>query len=130
MNPTDAGAGSERRIFVHRPPWGDRLEFLLQDRAWNARGNYLAYGLPVQMQMVKPDEIGTAPLATFGLEQAAAQALMDSLWQCGLRPSEGTGSAGAMAATQRHLEDMRQLVAHALNARQANRAALKLKPNV
>lgn len=39
-----------------------------------------------------------------------AQALMDSLWDCGLRPSEGTGSAGSLAATQRHLEDMRSLV--------------------
>ncbi len=40
----------------------------------------------------------------------AAQELMDSLWQCGLRPSEGSGSAGALAATQRHLEDLRALV--------------------
>lgn len=38
------------------------------------------------------------------------QALMDELWQLGLRPSEGTGSAGSLAATQRHLEDMRALV--------------------
>lgn len=39
-----------------------------------------------------------------------AQSLMDNLWECGLRPSEGSGSAGALAATQRHLEDMRKLV--------------------
>lgn len=38
-----------------------------------------------------------------------AQALMDDLWTCGLRPTEGAGSAGALAATQRHLEDMRTL---------------------
>ena len=36
-----------------------------------------------------------------------AQVLMDSLWECGLRPSQGAGSAGAMDATQKHLEDMR-----------------------
>jgi hypothetical protein len=29
---------------------------------------------------------------------------------CGLRPSEGTGSAGALAATERHLKDMQRLV--------------------
>lgn len=40
----------------------------------------------------------------------AAQALMDNLWTCGIRPTEGTGSAGALAATQKHLEDMRKLV--------------------
>jgi len=35
---------------------------------------------------------------------------MDSLWDCGLRPSEGTGSAGALSATQKHLDDMRKIV--------------------
>lgn len=44
------------------------------------------------------------------LSKTAAQILMDDLWNCGIRPTEGTGSAGAMAATQRHLEDMRTLV--------------------
>jgi hypothetical protein len=44
------------------------------------------------------------------LEPSEAQNLMDSLWDAGLRPSEGSGSAGAMAATQKHLEDMRTLV--------------------
>lgn len=39
-----------------------------------------------------------------------AQMLIDELWQCGIRPTEGTGSAGAMAATKSHLEDMRRLV--------------------
>lgn len=48
--------------------------------------------------------------ATTRLTPEAAQELMDSLWQCGLRPSEGAGSAGALAATQRHLDDMRALV--------------------
>lgn len=40
----------------------------------------------------------------------SAQQLMDELWQCGLRPTEGTGSAGSLAATERHLADMRALV--------------------
>lgn len=38
-----------------------------------------------------------------------AQGLMDELWNCGLRPTEGTGSAGAMAATERHLLDMKSI---------------------
>jgi hypothetical protein len=37
------------------------------------------------------------------------QELMDSLWTVGIRPTEGQGSAGAMAATQKHLEDLRTL---------------------
>jgi hypothetical protein len=44
------------------------------------------------------------------MTQDEAQSLIDELWVIGLRPSEGTGSAGALAATQRHLEDMRALV--------------------
>lgn len=44
------------------------------------------------------------------LSQNSAQELMDELWHCGLRPSEGTGSAGQLSATQKHLEDMRTLV--------------------
>lgn len=44
------------------------------------------------------------------LTLTAAQALMDDLWQAGLRPTEGAGSAGSLAATQRHLDDMRRLV--------------------
>jgi len=43
-----------------------------------------------------------------------AQELMDSLWQCGIRPSEGSGSAGSLAATQGHLLDMRKLVSKSL----------------
>ncbi len=39
-----------------------------------------------------------------------AQRLMDDLWDAGLRPSEGTGSAGSLAATQKHLADMRTIV--------------------
>lgn len=38
-----------------------------------------------------------------------AQQLMDELWQCGLRPSEGTGSAGSLRATEKHLADMRTI---------------------
>lgn len=43
------------------------------------------------------------------LEIQTAQQLIDELWQCGLRPSEGTGSAGSLAATERHLSDMQKI---------------------
>ena len=47
---------------------------------------------------------------SFSLSLTDAQQLMDDLWNCGLRPSEGSGSAGALAATQKHLDDMRRRV--------------------
>lgn len=60
------------------------------------------------MEQIKDGAI--LPECPLKLEPNTAQQLMDSLWECGLRPSEGSGSAGALAATQRHLEDMRTLV--------------------
>jgi hypothetical protein len=59
--------------------------------------------------MAEADEC--APMPPFmSLGMDTAQVLMDELWNCGLRPSEGTGSAGAMAAVQAHLQDLRRLV--------------------
>lgn len=43
---------------------------------------------------------------TLKISRTAAQSLMDELWACGLRPTEGSGSAGSLAATERHLRDM------------------------
>jgi hypothetical protein len=34
---------------------------------------------------------------------------MDELWRVGLRPTEGSGSAGSLAATERHLSDMQRI---------------------
>ena len=47
------------------------------------------------------------PAIRLGMEDA--QSLMDELWQCGLRPTEGAGSAGALAATQAHLQSVQQM---------------------
>ena len=43
------------------------------------------------------------------LNTGEAQRLMDELWDCGLRPSEGTGSAGSLRATEKHLTDMQRI---------------------
>ncbi len=48
------------------------------------------------------------------LTDTNAQQLMDMLWRCGFRPTEGRGSAGALAATQAHLNDFRAIVAKQL----------------
>lgn len=46
---------------------------------------------------------------TLKITREEGQSLMDELWQVGLRPSEGTGSAGSLAVTERHLADMREI---------------------
>lgn len=44
------------------------------------------------------------------LDKKEAQLLMDDLWHCGVRPSDGAGSTGQLKATETHLKDMRRLV--------------------
>lgn len=59
---------------------------------------------------VDPDLMGTAtetPLLR--LSRSDAENLMDQLWHCGIRPSNGTGSTGQLAATETHLADMRKI---------------------
>ena len=50
------------------------------------------------------------------LRPEAAQRLMDDLWNCGLRPSAGRGSAGQLEAVQGHLEDLQTANAKLLDA--------------
>ncbi len=70
-----------------------------------------AYAQSVTMKYIADEDAqGQIMPAMMTITPECAQNLMDSLWDLGFRPSEGTGSAGAMAATQKHLEDMRKLV--------------------
>lgn len=98
-------SGMELR--VERRPLGARLEFYLLS---HHPAGKLSLGKSITFEPLEEDM--WAPQPTFSLGQTEAQALMDQLWQCGLRPSEGSGSAGSLAATERHLEDMRKLALH------------------
>lgn len=92
------------------------IEFMARREDWN-------YGVSIYMRQVihgvgsryaekismierKPGELAEPML---NIDIQAAQQLMDELWKCGLRPSEGTGSAGSLAATERHLKDMQSI---------------------
>lgn len=93
------------RVLIERIPfyrgWG--VDFFLVDRA----NNTVRVATGLAWSVVTPGE-RTEP--TFSLSDDRSQNLMDALWGAGFRPSEGTGSAGAMAAVQAHLADMRRLV--------------------
>lgn len=70
------------------------------------RGRERRHILPVSWKDVK----GVQMIEPFlRLEKHHAQKLMDDLWDCGLRPSEGSGSAGALKKTENHLLDMRKI---------------------
>jgi hypothetical protein len=44
------------------------------------------------------------------IDEAAGQQLMDELYRAGIRPTEGMGSAGSMAAAQEHLKTLERQV--------------------
>jgi hypothetical protein len=74
----------------------------------NDRDGRRAFAKEVTLEVLPEGAMFVEP--TFRMATNEAQMLMDELWNCGLRPTEGTGSAGSLAATQKHLEDMRTLV--------------------
>lgn len=103
-------------VRVRRTPYfeRDRLNVDIWSRH-GPDGRILAVAEPLTLKTV--DEATAAAHyqePTFKMFADTAQKLMDDLWDCGLRPSEGTGSAGAMAATQKHLDDLRTVAFHAL----------------
>lgn len=47
-------------------------------------------------------------------DQNALQSLMDELWHLGIRPTEGHGSTGQLAATEKHLDHTTRLLENTL----------------
>lgn len=70
-------------------------------------GDQVSVALPATFKTMEPNEYNAEPM--FRIQREAGQELMDELWRVGLRPSEGSGSAGALAAVERHLADMRAI---------------------
>ena len=87
-------------------PWSRCLDLWIFQKDHDGK---VSVATDFEMKPLALNELATPPPA-FSLSMLAGQELMDELWRCGLRPTEGTGSAGALAATQKHLEDMRTLV--------------------
>ena len=88
--------------------WGANIEVVLLNISVSPEGTDREYVTDFVVE--RNPEPGQVVEPSFKMNYEDAQRFMDDLWECGLRPSEGTGSAGALAATQKHLEDMRKLV--------------------
>lgn len=84
--------------------------FAVRDLPANAVAIYLREGEAVATNVTfeKIDE-GRFYDPVFRLEMRAAQELIDQLWNCGLRPTQGRQSEGATEAQGRHLADMRAI---------------------
>jgi hypothetical protein len=68
------------------------------------------------MRVIDPKDAANTrscePILTTG--QEALQSLIDELWHLGIRPTEGHGSTGQLAATEKHLTHTTQLLSQTL----------------
>ena len=81
-------------VRCQRASWGSMIDVAV----------FMAGSVAEQLTMREIKE-GEYITPTLSITMGEAQSLIDDLWTCGLRPSEGTGSAGSLAATERHLSD-------------------------
>lgn len=96
-----------RQVRAYQEHWSDSIAFVIREVIPGS--DQVAYALPkFTFQTFEPNS-AVAIDPTFSIPTSEAQRLMDDLWNCGVRPSEGD-SPGELAATQKHLEDYRQLV--------------------
>ena len=94
------------------------LEIRIQDRPWYSGfefiirkvEEYKTYQARLEFVETPANMIVESGTLSNVLSKKSAQLLMDDLWHCGLRPSDGTGSTGQLKATEKHLDDMRKIV--------------------
>jgi len=91
-------------IRAHQDPLRARIGFYVLDR----QGEAVAVASPLTMRTVREGE-ATYVEPTFGLKPDECQALMDELWRVGFRPSEGSGSAGAMSQAEAHIASLKAI---------------------
>src|SRR3990167_6817446 len=81
-------------------PWHGAVQFLISGiSSFATPDEGIGYVTQMIFEKKTPGEIVESSM-TLTLEDA--QVLMDDLWNCGLRPTEGTGSAGALAGVTKH----------------------------
>lgn len=97
-------------IIARRRDFNREIEFLFSHKAFD--GELISVGQP--LVFTTQERTALIPEPTFSLQPEDAQKLMDELWNCGVRPTEGNGSAGAFAAVQQHRDDLRKLLFHTL----------------
>lgn len=91
------------------------------DRFYSLKGwkrlddNRVAAIQPVALIAYQWDDAPACPVA-MELTKEECQSLIDALWDAGIRPSAGQGSAGQLAAIQAHLSDTRSLLAKVTDA--------------
>ncbi len=90
--------------------WYEGVSISIQER--NPNNGRLAIVKELTIEEI-PE--GSLVPETANISREAAQELMNDLYSIGIRPSEGTGSAGSLQATEKHLNDMRAIVGKKLD---------------
>jgi hypothetical protein len=90
-------------LMARREDWSEGISIYMRQQTV---GHGDSVAAPVTMVRREPGSI-VEPMLRLGIQ--SSQQLMDELWQCGLRPTEGTGSAGSLKATENHLADMKRI---------------------
>lgn len=101
------------RFYIRRDAYGEGLEIRY---GWSEPARegevrtYLHAAEPIQFKSWKPGEFPEEPMMRLHHREAkdAMQHLLDQLWELGYRPTD-IGTAGHLAATAKHLEDMRTI---------------------
>jgi len=101
--------GGETGVSVHCSDYRNRYEL----RFWVDRNDHRFVSRPMVFESTEDTEYAAPAIS---MSSKMAQDLMDELWRAGLRPADGTGSSGQLAATERHLDDMRAIAAHKIGA--------------
>lgn len=97
------------QIYCNRDIWTfPSISMLFVKRFVNDSNESIAVAEPMLFKKVEEHGVRHPPTIELRIDEATA--LMDDLWRCGIRPSNGDGSVGEIAAVRNHLADMQKLV--------------------
>ena len=99
------------RIRIVRAGFGFRSSHQINILACQVQGKDYFLAEPLKFKIMAESE---EEKPFIQINMADAQVLMDDLWECGIRPTEGKGSAGSLKATQEHLADIKKIAFHTL----------------
>lgn len=98
-------------IDIRRTIWSAGFEVYIGGKDYDG---IFSIAKPMVLERLEKDQIGAIRLPFATIPMDAAQSMIDALWHAGIRPTEGSGSAGSLAATERHLADIKAIAFHAL----------------
>lgn len=102
---------SRIEIRAHRKPWIRDVIAIHVGRITEQNGTCSTeIGEPIVLKTISEEDQCREMPAAMIVTPEEAQQFIDELWRVGIRPTEGAGSVGQLAAVKAHLEDMRTLV--------------------